>query len=178
MEKERPSNLRKNSTETRESAPYVTVYHSRYGNETPMDGQAYTGSSRGKLSEFLGGRVGFAYLARPDNEKWRNSPAIFEVKVPADAVCILSLNGEGVPHFEECLYGQEEEIIGNVHKYKGKVRVPGETIETHYAVGPIGELKALYGDRKNLGELVFPTQTGTKTTFFGPAVTRARKQKP
>jgi hypothetical protein len=161
--------------EKREKPKKIAVYHSRYGDTSPMQGKPYEGSDRGKLSGFYDGkRVGFAYLNLP--KSWELEPHIVEVLLDSNAICILSLNGEDVPRtdydggkntFESVLFGSKKTQVGeNVFKYEGERQYEREAIRSKYAIGPISEIHELYKDTQGLGELVFPAESAEFGKFL------------
>jgi len=133
----------------------ITVFHSRYGDKTPLKGQAYLGSDREKLSEFMGGLVGFAYSYLPECWATEVDDAIIEVHLSDDCPIVLSLYGDGIPNID--YFDTTRKPWKLTHLFED------ELLNGNYYIGKAKDLETV----KGTGELVFLAEKAT----FGDFVT-------
>ena len=122
----------------------MKAYHITSSKITPNT--HFVGYDREKLSEFLGGDVGFAYLDPP--EEWTSKlDNCWEIELPDDCPVALSLNGENIPRRDYIQLTFEEAMSGK------PVYSLGEKIIYKIFVGEAAELDQFRGQK--LGELCF-----------------------
>lgn len=121
----------------------MKVYHSTCSDITP--GTTFIGYDREKLSELLGGNVGFAYLNLP--ESWKGSDSVWEIELPDDCPIALSLNGETIPR-RDYIGLTFEEAMSGVPVWFGREKIVYEGF-----VGEASELCQFHNQK--VGELAF-----------------------
>ena len=121
----------------------MKAYHSTSCDITP--GTQFIGYDREKLSELLGGNVGFAYLNLPP--EWKDSDSVWEIELPDNCPVALSLNGETIPRRDYTGLTFEEAMSG-VPIWFGREKIVYEGF-----IGEASELSQFHDSK--VGELAF-----------------------
>jgi len=127
------------------------VFHVVLGSCEPKTGDTYRGSDREKLSDLLGGAVGFAYPFLP--KAWRDNPRVWAVGLDGDCPVALSTR-------QDWDLPRRDYVEMSFEEYMACVYPDGEPM---FVVGRAGDVLPKYAG-KETGEIAFLAE---KARFLG-----------